>query len=343
MTPPTAIVVGGTFGGVYVDALAGPGSPVRLIGVAGTGAGPARDLAARLGLPFHTDLDALPPVDIGVVVVRSAIVGGVGSGICERLLDRGVHVLQEQPVHAEEMLRLAAIAHRHRVRYGVNDFYGSVAPVRHFVTAARRLAARTPIRYVQARTAVHVAFPLFTVLSEIVPRLHPARVVGSLGPAAPFTEVRLTLDEITVDVRIDNTLCARDPDNHLRLLHEITVGTDAGELALAHTHGPTHWRPRDPRALPDSAVVRQVGPGHQPTAGEIVRDLWPAAVRHAVAEFAEAIRERRNPLTHRFVRAARLWSEVTAAAGPPTVYPPPPPLVITAEELSPPCPSASIR
>ncbi|MEU7633168.1 Gfo/Idh/MocA family oxidoreductase [Nocardia sp. NPDC049220] len=330
---PTAVLVGGTFGAVYAEALTSLNSPVELVGILGTGAGPARDLAHRLGLPLYTDPNALGPVDIALVVVRSGVVGGAGARISAELLERGIHVLQEQPVHADEIVELLRVAAQHGVRYGVNDFYSALAPVRRFVGAAQLLAARTPVRYVQARSAVQVVYPLFTMLADLVPALTPARV--EILPPTPgaFDTGRITLGDIPVDLLIDNQLCPSDPDNYVRLMHEVTVGTDAGELVLTHTHGRTHWRRRQTGAVADRAIAETVGDADEPTTATIRERIWPDGVRRAVADFAGTIAAGRNPVSHRFIRAVRLWSEFTAAAGPATLIEPIEPPPITAEEL----------
>ncbi|WP_245550969.1 Gfo/Idh/MocA family oxidoreductase [Nocardia paucivorans] len=330
---PTAVVVGGTFGAVYAEALTTPDSPVELVGVLGTGAGPARDLAHRLGLPLYTDPGALGPVDIALVVVRSGVVGGAGARISAELLDLGIHVLQEQPVHADEIVELLGVAARRGVRYGVNDFYGALTPVRRFVTAARALAARTPVRYVQARSAIQVAYPLFTVLADLVPALTPAKVEVLPTVAGAFATGRIILGDVPVDLLIDNQLCASDPDNYVRLMHEVTVGTDAGELVLTHTHGCTHWRRRQMGVGIDRPIVETVGAADEPTTSDIRERIWPDGVRRAVADFLDTIEAGRSPVSHRFIRAVRLWSQFTAAVGPAALIEPIEMPQITAEEL----------
>jgi thiazolinyl imide reductase len=330
---PTAVVVGGTFGAVYAEALISPDSPVELVGILGTGAGPARELARRLGLPLYTDPGALGSVDIALVVVRSGVVGGAGARIGAELLDRGIHVLQEQPVHADEIVELLGVAARRGVRYGVNDFYGALAPVRRFVDATRALTARTPVRYIQARSAIQVAYPLFTMLADLVPALTPAKVEILAPTPGAFATGRVTLGDTPVDLLIDNQLCASDPDNYVRLMHEVTVGTDAGELVLTHTHGRTHWRRRQTGAVADRPITETVGDADEPTTALIRERIWPDGVRRAVADFTGAVASRRSPVSHRFIRAVRLWSEFTAAAGPATLIEPIEPPPITVEEL----------
>ncbi|MBF4998068.1 Gfo/Idh/MocA family oxidoreductase [Nocardia sp. BSTN01] len=320
---PDAIVVGSTFGAVYAEALAAPESPMRLAALVATGSARSTELAARLGVPLFTDLDDLPEVGMAVVVVRSGIVGGTGSAISARLLERGIHVLQEQPVHTREILELSKAAAQHGAHYAVNDFYGSTEPARQYIRLAQRLSRLTPIRYAHARCAVQVAYPLFTMLAEIIPRLVPAHVDALPAQRkTPFAQVRLTLDDVPVDLLIDNTLCAEDPDSYMRLSHEITIGTDAGELTLTHTHGSTVWRQRRHHTSADHVVSEVVGRPFEPTVSQIYRDLWPEAVRHAATAFVHAVHTGRNPMSQRFIRATELWTLVTSAIGPPTLFAP---------------------
>ena len=336
---PQAIVVGATFGAVYAEALAAPHSPVELVGLLSTGSAVSAELADRLGISLYTSLDSLPPVDVAFVVVRSAVVGGEGTQICQQLLARGVHVMQEQPVHADEILSLLRVAKANSTLYAVNDFYSYVASMRQFICAARALDKKARIRYVHARSSIHVAYPLFTILSAMVGPLTPARVMvpqrteSTAGNQSSFAAGRIVLGDVTVDLLIQNELCANDPDNYARLMHTITVGSDAGELVLAHTHGSTRWHPRPRVDAGTVHIAEPVGIHFDPTIAEVRNNLWPDAVRLAAADFIESIHGRRIFVTQRFVRATRLWSDFTSAMGPATLIDPQPPARVSAWEL----------
>lgn len=336
---PTAVVVGATFGAVYAEGLAAPESPVELVGLVSTGSAASAHLADRLGIALYPNLAALPAVDIAFVVVRSAVVGGEGAQICEQLLARGIHVLQEQPVHADEVLKLLRVAKANSKLYAVNDFYSRVAPMRQFITAARALDKIAPIRYVHARSSIHVSYPLFTVLSAVVGPLTPARIVvppRTEGPPSSFVAGRMILGDVTVDLLIQNELCPDDPDNYARLMHTITAGSEAGELVLAHTHGSTWWhrRPDTRAATTDVPISERVGIAYEPGTAQVRNQIWPQAVRLAATEFIGAIGSNRTVVSQRFVRATRLWSEFTSALGPATPVGPTPPVAVCASDLA---------
>lgn len=339
---PPAIVVGATFGAVYAEALAAPESPVELLGVVSTGSAASAKLADRLGVALYTGIDSLPPVDIAFVVVRSGVVGGEGTSICEQLLARGIHVMQEQPVHPDEILALLRVAKKNSLSYAVNDFYSNVAPLRQFISVAKTLDTLAPIKYIHARSSIHVAYPLFTILGSIVGPLTPARIIVPQGlkqadqAASTFAAGRMVLGNVTVDLLIQNELCPSNPDGYARLMHAITVGSDAGELVLAHSHGSTRWHPRPhPEAAAiDVPIAETVGIDFQPTTAQVRNGLWPDAIRLAAADFIESVDRGRTTMSQRFLRATRLWWDFTSAMGPATLIDPEPPMRISASALT---------
>jgi len=336
---PRAIVVGATFGAVYAEALAAPHSPVELVGLLSRGSPASAELADRLGVSLYTNVGCLPPVDVAFVVVRSGVVGGEGNQICEQLLERGIHVMQEQPVHADEILSLLRVAKANSTVYAVNDFYSRIASVRQFIGAAKSLDKVARISYVHARSSIHVSYPMFTILSVVVGPLTPARIMvpvradSAQSTVSSFVAGRIVLGDVTVDLLIQNELCASDPDNHARLTHTITVGSDAGELVLAHTHGSTRWYPRPRVEASALQIAESVGIDFEPTTLEVRNELWPDAVRLAAADFIESIDRGRTLITQRFVRATRLWSDFTSAMGPAILIDPQPPVWVSVSEL----------
>ena len=59
-----------------------------------------------------TDIEEISKenVDAVCVVVKSSIVGGNGTDIVMQLLEKGIHVIQEQPIHSEEYKKCLIIA-----------------------------------------------------------------------------------------------------------------------------------------------------------------------------------------------------------------------------------------
>jgi thiazolinyl imide reductase len=333
------VVCGTTFGRVHLAALGGSDPPWELAGILARGSARSVALAERYRVPLYPGVDDLPAdIDAACVAVRAGVVGGRGSAIAAALLDRGVHVLQEHPVHADELADLLRTAHRRRVVYRLNNHYLHVGAVRRFIGAARAQVRFGPPRYLDAATGVQVAYALVDILGRALPSLRPwafaaspwppelRRLTGASPPLRPLYGV---LGGVPLTLRVHNQLDPDDPDNHAHLLHRISVGTDAGNLTLLNTHGPVLWSPRlhvgsagstgagDPHlALPSAATLGDPG---GPAFTDVINAVWPAAMAAALAGFAAAVRDGDDPmrLGQYHLTTTRIWQQLTAELGQP--------------------------
>lgn len=347
--PPLRTVVCGTvFGHFYLEALRPPPPGFTLAGVLAGGGARSRARAAALAVPYHTRVDDLPAdVDAACVVVRSAAAGGPGGELAGALLERGVHVLQEQPAHPGEVAACLRLARARGVRYNVNSFYAHLEPVRRFLAAARALRGLGPFRHVDGVCSAQVLFPLLDILGRALGGFGPwaladpvpvEDVRAATGVPVPFRLVHGVLAGVPLTLRVQNEIDPADPDNHGQLLHRVTLGCDAGTLTLADTHGPVLWSPRlhverDRDGLPVLTGPRGAGtdPLEQPTTTVLdgppprpfertYAELWPDAVRHALGALRAAVNGDggQGPYQGQYVLTlSRVWQETTGRLGRP--------------------------
>lgn len=351
--PLRVVVCGTTFGQFYLAALAGLTDEFELVGLLSRGSAQSRSCARRHGVPLYVDPDDLPAdVDVACVVVRSGVTGGAGGDLARRLLVRGIHVLQEQPVHHDDVAGCLQVARRHGVAYLLGDLYVHLPPARHFAAVARTVLAHRPARHVRAACAIQVAFPLVHLLAEALGGVRPWHV-ASADPAVcaeagttentvktPFSVVTGSIAGTPVTLTVHHEIDPDDPDNHLGLLQEITVDTDAGRLALADTHGPATWAPRlhIPDSVKDAFDFDTASASHleepslvpldpaPPSYRRILAEWWPAAIGADLLLLQErtlgtggtaaALTSAQYHLT-----LCRLWQDVTTALGYPALRP----------------------
>ncbi|MCL6296873.1 Gfo/Idh/MocA family oxidoreductase [Streptomyces kronopolitis] len=342
---PLRVVVCGTrFGQVYLSALRRRPERYRLVGIVARGGARSVALAEEYGVPLYSSVDQLPgDVDAACVVVSSGVGGGQGAVLARQLLARGVHVLQEHPVHPAELADCLRAARGTGTQYLLNTFYPHVEPVRRFVAAARRLVElRTPV-FVDAMCAVQVSFDLLDILGEIFGGVRP----WSLTPLAaaegrPLTSVDATVAGVPLTLRVENRMEPGDDSTSL-FLHRITVGTDAGNLTLTNTHGPVVWSPV-PRTAPDTlgrflpgpgASAEVLGPVEGPAWKAVLEEVWPDGVLHALDELAQRIADGADPLrgAQRHLTVAQAWQELTGALGFPQEAGPRPGSPVAAADL----------
>lgn len=323
------LVCGSTFGQFYLAALAPP--EFTPVGVLARGSERSVAMAERAGLPLFTRLDDVPDdVDMACVAIRSGALGGPGSEVARQLLQRGVHVLQEHPVHHDELaacLRAAAAA---GVRYGVGDFYPQLPAVRRFTAAARELRARTAVEYVEAACSVQVLFPLLHILADALGVLRPWQLAADPARAG-WTVLHGSIGGLPCALRVQTELDPEHPDDHLQLPHQVTLGTAAGRLALADVHGPVLWHPR--LHVPDEVKQRfdvdgpatghlaeppttVLGPAPDDSYRETLSTVWPAAIAADVRALWDGASNGSALLA-----LARLWQDATERLGYPQLRP----------------------
>ncbi|MEV1082857.1 Gfo/Idh/MocA family oxidoreductase [Streptomyces sp. NPDC050211] len=349
------VVCGTNFGRIYLSALARTTRPFQLAGILARGSERSKACAERYGVPLYTSVDRLPEdIDAACVVVNSGINGGAGGRLAVELMDRGLHVLQEHPVHEAELADCLRAARRAGVVYRLNTLYPHVAPVRRFLAAGRALLAEQRPLFVDATYAVQVAYPLFDILERLLGGVRPWQFdqpVATGGPfdpavkAPPFRSLDGVLAGVPLSLRVQHQMDPVEPDNHIHLLHRISLGTEGGVLTLAHTHGPVLFSPRlhrPPSAadVPDlaeaagsaldlpSATV--LGPATAPTHRQVLARLWPDAVERALVELRTAVLAGTDPLRdgRRHLAAGRVWAKANALLGAPDLMSHRPPVPV---------------
>ncbi|MFJ6912582.1 Gfo/Idh/MocA family oxidoreductase [Streptomyces sp. NPDC101133] len=354
-TPLRVLVCGTNFGRFYAEAVRRrPG--YTLAGILSRGSAASRAYAESLGVPFHTDVGDLPDgIDAACVAVSSSISGGRGTELARALMDRGIHVLQEHPVHLTELTGNLTHARRRGVQYRLNTHYPHVAPVRAFVDAARRLVARQRPLFVDAATPVHLMHPLVDILGRATGTLRPWRFAdpaplpAGIGPQ-PFRSLHGVFAGVPLTLRVHHQLDPSDRDNHALHWHRISLGTEGGVLTLADTHGPVLWSPRlhigrdaDRRFVLDGAGTGHLGLGTTAVIGNtgtfrtVFSDLWPEAIgtaldglREAVAEGGDALRAGQYELA-----VCRIWTDLAARLGPPEIVRPATPRPLAVSDVFP--------
>ncbi|MGH3186203.1 MAG: Gfo/Idh/MocA family oxidoreductase [Streptosporangiaceae bacterium] len=366
------IVCGTKFGQVYLQAFRQSALPFELAGILAQGSERSRACAQHYGVPLWASPDELPAgIDIACVVVRGGLLGGPGAELAKELMGRGINVIQEHPLHHDELADCLRCARRHGVVYHLSSFYPNVAPVRSFIAAARELfRCRRPL-YADAACGFQLAYALLDILGRALGGVRPWSFTRPPGPDdsvlrltdldIPFRGLDGVVAGVPVTLRIQNQMDPADPDNYAHLMHRITLGTEGGNLTLAATHGPLLWCPRPdfPReaqrsdarphfapttadrpasgveaADPSSGLVlgESAAPGYQ----QIFQTMWPAAIGRALLQMREAILAGDCQL-HRgqyHLTVCQLWQDITALLGPPELLRAPPPRLLSGAELA---------
>ncbi|WP_048833315.1 Gfo/Idh/MocA family oxidoreductase [Nocardia cyriacigeorgica] len=357
---PKVVVCGTAFGRVYLRAVHDD-PDVELAGVVSRGSAASAEYAKIYGVPHYTGVDKLPDdIDIACVAVRAGAAGGDGAKLAQRLLSRGIHVLQEHLLHPDELTDCLRTAREHGVHYRLNAFYPHLPPVRLFLAAADILREHARPLHVDAVAGGQVVYSLLDMIGRAVGGLRPwsiadpaplpADIAALAHSSPPYTHLHAVIGGVPVSLRVQNQIHPGDPDNHALLLHRLAIAFDGGVLSLADTHGPVLWSPRlhtgrdatgrlvmggpgtERLDVPSTEIL---GPAAAPTFRTIFDQVWPGSVREALGELRADIADphRSTAAAQWAVTVTALWQRLTTALGPPELIRPPEPEPVALPEL----------
>ncbi|WP_460078341.1 Gfo/Idh/MocA family oxidoreductase [Pseudomonas sp. H3_H05] len=168
------IVAGTAFGRIYLQALARARDCYELVGILSRGNAYSRACADHYGVALYETVEQVPDeVDIACVVVRSGATGGAGADLAQQFLRRGIHVLQEHPVHHREIAACMQAARQGHAAYAVNTLYPNILAIRRFLAVAAYLRDQQGLAYIEAACNSQVAYPLLDILGRLAGGLRP--------------------------------------------------------------------------------------------------------------------------------------------------------------------------
>lgn len=234
--PLKVLVCGTNFGRVYLKGLERCGDKFKIAGIFSHGSTQSKQEAEKYGVPLITDLNEVSKkdFDMACVVIRSTAVGGKGTEIAGALLEKGIHVIQEHPVHYNDIVKLLKVAKENNCVYQVNSFYPNVKNVQEFIVKSNKLLKKSRPTYIDATCSTQVLFPMISILGKALSGFHTWKLqtIDSVNSKFPFKVLSGEIRGIPAIVKIQNQLDPKDPDNNGFLLHRIVLGTNEGCLWL---------------------------------------------------------------------------------------------------------------
>jgi len=239
------LIVGAKFGEIYLNAFLQVHSGMVLVGLLAQGSARAQQLAHAFGIALYSRVEQLPDgIDIACVVVRSTVVGGRGTTLALALLARGIHVIQEHPLHPDDIERLQQAARQYGCCYWVNSFYVHTAAGRRWIAHARRIRERlddTPAGFAQLVTSRQLLYSSLDLLLQATESSAEIAIELLAADDPDFHLLRLALPGCKVLLRLQSYLDPEDPDLHSLIMHQLTLGWRSGYLTLAASYGPLLW------------------------------------------------------------------------------------------------------
>lgn len=327
MAKKRVIVCGTTFGQIYLDAIAHD-PDTELVGIMAQSSERSVKTAEKYGVPLYHSTEELPEgIDIAFVVVRSGCLGGMGTEIAEQLLEAGVNVMQEHPVHYKDIEKLARTAVKNKKIYLVGDLYKHLRHVNDFTACAKELNEKNQLLYIKAAFSSQVSYPAADILLESLPSGSGFNVKDHISSGG-FQVLTGDIKGIPFTFEIHHEVNPADPNNNMDFMHEIEFVYAGGRLLLANTFGPLLWFPkmntdisyavnRDyPEHMYENSCMR-LDSGEYETFQEMLDVNWRNAVGRDIALMCRTLgnNSEMGKLLRRELAAAKMWNQMTSEIG----------------------------
>ncbi|MEG6511767.1 Gfo/Idh/MocA family oxidoreductase [Desulforamulus ruminis] len=344
------LVCGTTYGQVYLSAFLARRPNFRLAGILGKGSLRSKQYARQFGVPYYHRVEEVPgDIDIACVVVRSTIAGGEGTFLAKAFLQRGMHVIQEHPVHAGDIAACLELAEAKGVCYHVNSHYVHVEPVTRFIDYLEKAReARQPL-FIEATASLQTLYSLSDIIGRALGGVQPYALTDPLVwddslmrknayDFIPFTCLQGVIKGIPATLKIQNYHDPQAFDNHFLVMHRVSIGTTGGSLTLVNTHGPVVWSQafsieegqeelsfgkrktafsgyREPTAISFNGE-------RAPALADIAVKQWPAAIHRALEQMKYQIESGRaapGQSKEYLLDLSGLWLDITRRIGAPRI------------------------
>lgn len=327
------LICGSTFGQFYIEALKLLKEDFEIVGLFAHGSERSHQCAKNYNIQLYTDIKELPDdIDLACVVVRSRAIGGRGTDLAVQFLEKGIHVIQEQPIHPKDLEMCYRTARKHNVCFQTGNLYPNLVSVRRFIVCANALNKIKPPVYINASFCPQVSYPAVDILAQSLPSIRAWDVHMISKDCGPFEVLSGTLGNIPITLEYHNEINPKDPDNYMHLLHNIVFVYESGRLTLEDTFGPLIWNPRMhiPIKLYDRGDIGGEYPEYlDENSMEILGDYknssfkknitkgWPSAIAKDLLSIKDLILKNKNAnqKAQQELLCSRQWSRLTKIMG----------------------------
>ncbi|EHC5871741.1 Gfo/Idh/MocA family oxidoreductase [Salmonella enterica subsp. enterica serovar Eastbourne] len=327
------LVCGSTFGQFYLSALSKLPC-FEIAGLLAQGSQRSKECADRNGIPLYTQIDELPSdIDLACVVMRSGVLGGDGIKTAKAIMEKGINVLFEPPLHQNEMADCLRTSQKNGVVFQVANLYTQLESARSFISSAKLLLDKQSGLFIDASAANQVLFPLLHILMQITGNVRPWSVKlldYEVTKKIPMRILGGEIGGIPLLLRLHHQVDPVDPDNHLPLFHRITLGTAGGTLDLHDPHGLVIWTPRlfIPESAKNDFCFSNVAHLQQPVLSILdgtpgisqaknLKINWPEAIGRDLIDMASMLSGSSVSYysSQQMLMLCKLWQETTSQLG----------------------------
>lgn len=323
------IICGTSFGQFYIEAVQKLNSMIEIVGILARGSERSKKCASYYHIPLYTSIEEIPEnVDIAYIVLRSSVLGGNGTELALQLMEKGINVLQEQPVHQKDVSKCLRIAKKNNLVYFIGNLYMKLPAIKCFIESAKKIFEEQKPLYIDAAFASQVSYPMIQILFNILNQIRPLTIDDDVKKFQAFSIMTGKLGNTPLIFRVHNEINPKEPDNYLHFLHRITIGTEGGSLILEDTNASVLWIPRL-HVPTDIDILRKIyiecpenlkeeqfvwlRIADEKEMKSVLLDEWVQAISDDLIEMIKIIENRKllPKKAQEFLSVSGIWHEVT--------------------------------
>ncbi|WP_409069397.1 Gfo/Idh/MocA family oxidoreductase [Clostridium sp. FAM 1755] len=327
------VVCGTNFGRMYLGGVNMLGESGKLVGILSGGSKQSKACADENNVPLYTSVDELDKsmVDIVCIAVKSSVTGGKGTDIALKCLEKGISVLQEQPVHYDDVWKCYKTAIKNNCYYAVNSFYSNVNAGKTFIEYGKKLIKKAKPLFIDASSSVQVSYPLVDLLGKLFGSVSPCEIKRISEKDGLMTVLEGKICDVPLIIKGENRIVAQDPDNYALLFHKIILYTESGQLVLDNSIGLVLWEPRyyiphteDGRLdfygdneysrLPVTEILNKEDLNN--TYKDIYEKIWPGGIANVLRDFISSMDKPLNKKNMQYhLNICKFWNDVGRSLG----------------------------
>lgn len=319
------LVCGTVFGKIYINGI-NLNENFKLAGIYSNGSKHSKKIAEQYDVPLYIDINDIPAeeIDLACVVIRSTIVGGKGSEIAYNLLDRGISVIQEQPVHYKEVVRNYDIATQNNIFYSVNTFYSHMEIITKLLDIIRRVNRLDTIYSINCSCSTQTLLPTLDVLGMITGEIKNRELLLDTRVDSDLEHyIFLKMNRVPVMLRIFTKPSSINEINPISSIFNLTISTGIGDIILTDVNGQIIWINR---TYIVEEYVKKIGEDRssEPTSktlfnsenesfGDIYELEWPKAIKNYLDDYLYYCRDEgaMPSIYYRYLELCDFWKEIS--------------------------------
>ena len=237
-----AIVCGTRFGQFYIEALKNI-QDVELIGILANGSERSIKCAEYYKLKLFTSIESLPKdIDFACIAIGSSVFGGDGIYIAKELLNRGVNVIFEQPIHSREISELYNMSILTNGKFNVGNLYNNLPAVKSFLLNANIASKIDQPSYIMIDLNTQLSYPVSGIIKKILKdTVEIKENYKYIEGESCCNILSINIGKTEVIIKAFNEIGSENLDTDMRMLFSMTVGYSSGRLILSSPLGPVLW------------------------------------------------------------------------------------------------------